>query len=129
MRPGIGHDRATAAQPPKAPRVHWDWPPEAQVEALLWLARQDPLLFYIFRVRDNLQALNKSFSGMLNLGLLSARRSGSSIEHYWSAHAFHRVHNGPRLNVIVWACCGIVGGRVRTFIVFLFAVLTNRRFL
>ncbi len=40
---GIDHDRATAAQPVKVPRLTWDWPPEAQVEALLWLAGRDPL--------------------------------------------------------------------------------------
>ena len=40
---GIDHDRATAAPPVKVPRLTWDWPPEAQVRALLWLAGRDPL--------------------------------------------------------------------------------------
>ena len=72
-------------QAPAVKRTQWDWTPEAQVEALLWLSRIQSPFTHIFRAADNLQALNKSFSCMLNLGLLSAPGSGSSVDHYWSA--------------------------------------------
>ena len=43
LRRGIDRDRATAAPPVKVTKVQWDWPPDAQVEVLLWLAAKDPL--------------------------------------------------------------------------------------
>ena len=43
MTRGIGAARATGAPAVKVPKVHWDWPPDAQVEAMLWLAAKAPL--------------------------------------------------------------------------------------
>ena len=43
LRPGIDRHRATGAPAVKVTKVQWDWPADAQVEALLWLAGRDPL--------------------------------------------------------------------------------------
>jgi hypothetical protein len=88
---GFGADRATAAQPVKDRRLTWNWPPEAQVRALLWVVDQDPLLATLLKVAGtyadlrvtwasslgdsifmaaaHLQALSERFYFMLSLGL------------------------------------------------------------
>ena len=99
--PGIDHDRATGAPPVKVTKVHWDWPPDAQVEAMLWLAAKDPLPPTLSKVAgtyaDLLVTLGKKHGAPESLTDDAVYRQ---LRRLFKAHGKQQTYTGNRHEVL-----------------------------